>query len=121
MAAKNPFGTRHFLWIDAGLCVRFVIPPLTLSSLWPYMHLEKFVIFSMHHQSPGGMDVHGFPSVAYDELLGRRGWHPGHLVRGNIFGGSAGAVRAALDDYDDILNRTLSRGDVTRNFARPLL
>ena len=31
VAQENPYQTQRFLWMDAGLCVRFVAPPLQLA------------------------------------------------------------------------------------------
>ena len=108
IAAENPLESEHFLWVDAGLCVKFIAPPLSLNVLRPALHRGRFVIFSMHDGAGGLTDVHGFSYKAYSEVLGVA--HPGHLARGNIFGGSARAIAAAVADYDEVLDKTLSRG-----------
>jgi hypothetical protein len=89
VSEDNPFDTEHFLWIDAGLCVRFVAQPLQLASVRPLLH--RFLVYAMHYSYALGEDVHGFPQEAHVKFAGRGAEE---LLRGNIFGGTAAAVQA---------------------------
>ena len=71
MAREEPFATRSLLWIDAGLCARFVAPPLQLADVAaardaPGVAADSggaFLVYAMHESYHDGFDVHGFPQV----------------------------------------------------------
>jgi hypothetical protein len=116
VAQEDPFETETFLWIDAGLCVRFVTPPLQLADV---VHasaghvsrdgggdvaVERFLAYAMAYSYAEGGDIHGFPQEAHLRFSGRAATH---LLRGNILGGSARAVQAMVAEYDRVLEQTL--------------
>ena len=116
VAQEDPFETETFLWIDAGLCVRFVTPPLQLADVahasavhvsrdgGDDVAVERFLVYAMAYSYSEGGDVHGFPQEAHLRFSGRAATH---LLRGNIFGGSARAVQAMVSEYDRVLEQTL--------------
>ena len=105
VAREDPFETPRFLWIDAGLCVRFVQPPLDLGDA--LVSLDRFLVYSMHYDYSEGLDVHGFPQEAHFKFTGQAA---SQLLRGNILGGSVRAVEAAVAEFDGVLEETLHAG-----------
>jgi len=105
VAQEDPFKTKDFLWIDAGLCVRFVDAPLQLQDVRSL--LNRFLVYAMHYSYADGGDVHGFPQEAHVKFAGTGA---SQLLRGNIFGGSADAVRDAVAEFDRVIQQTLEAG-----------
>ena len=76
MAREDPFATRSLLWIDAGLCARFVAPPLQLADVAaardaPGVAADSggaLLVYAMHEAYHDGFDVHGFPQVTFNLL-----------------------------------------------------
>lgn len=105
VAQEDPFQTKDFLWIDAGLCARFVDAPLLLGDVRQL--LNQFLVYAMHYSYTDGGDVHGFPQEAHIKFAGKGA---SQLLRGNIFGGSADAVRDAVAEFDRVIQHTLEAG-----------
>mmetsp|Transcript_25263 Transcript_25263/g.83482 ORF Transcript_25263/g.83482 Transcript_25263/m.83482 type:complete len:695 (-) Transcript_25263:1906-3990(-) len=102
---ENPFGSSQFFWMDAGLCVRFVQPPLNLQAL--HLQSRRFLIYSMDLSYDEGLDVHGFPQDAHMKYSGKAA---NVLLRGNIFGGTGESIRVVSRKMDEVLNMTLKDG-----------
>jgi len=92
-----------------------VTPPLQLADAAPAP--DRFLVYSMHYSYADGADVHGFPQEAHLKLTGEPSTQ---LLRGNIFGGSAAAVLAAVAEFDRVLTETLQAGYMVRARAAAL-
>jgi hypothetical protein len=123
VAAADPLQVGSaglFLWIDAGLCVRFLAPPLRMRRVRELTApaavagggsggAGRFLAYAMDHGYDGGTDVHGFPRAGHTRF-GAAAAAARHLLRGNILGGTRGAVAAALAAFDAALRDTLAAG-----------
>ena len=107
-AAANPFGTRAFVWIDAGITntvpLELVRAALEGEALNAY--LKRFLVLCYPYAAD--REVHGFDHREMARLSGvaRIEW----VVRGGFFGGEAAHVREAARIYDAMLDHTLSAG-----------
>jgi len=107
-ARANPFGTRHFAWVDGGIAN--TVPPdllrrsLRAAGLAGY--LRKFLLLCYPYKAAG--EVHGFEhgALARYANVSSIEW----VARGGFFGGSADFVVEAARLYDAMLSYTLDHG-----------
>lgn len=107
-ARANPFGTRHFVWIDGGIANTVPIDLLrnALESASFPDYLRKFLLLCYPYGAAG--EVHGFDHTA----LARYANVPAieWVARGGFFGGAADFVLEAARLYDVTLGHTLDHG-----------
>jgi hypothetical protein len=107
-ARANPFGTRHFAWIDGGITYLVPLDLLrrTLPSDAMLRALRKFLLICFPYKAVG--EVHGFEHGALARYAGVLAieW----VARGGFFGGSAEFVLQAAELYDAMLRDTLEQG-----------
>jgi hypothetical protein len=107
-ARANPFGTRHFAWIDGG--ITYLVPldllQRSLASAAMLRALRKFLLICFPYKAVD--EVHGFEHGALAHYAGvpTIEW----VARGGFFGGSAEFVLQAVDLYDAMLHDTLEHG-----------
>ncbi len=107
-ARANPFGTRHFVWLDGGITntvpLDLLIESLRAETLARY--LQKFLLLCYPYRAEG--EVHGFAHKA----LARYANVPAieWVARGGFFGGAAAFVVEAARLYDAMLSHTLGQG-----------
>jgi hypothetical protein len=104
----NPFGTRHFVWIDGGIIntVPFDLLQKALGTPCILNHLQKFLLLCYPYRTH--REVHGFEHTA----LARYANVPAieWVARGGFFGGSGDFVLEAARLYDVMLGHTLDHG-----------
>jgi hypothetical protein len=107
-ARANPFGTRHFAWIDGAVTHTVPIGLLAYdqlaANLVPY--LDRFLLLCFPY--PGGREIHGFERRALATYAHTN--HVDWVARGGFFGGRAEYIQKAVMLYDAILEHTLARG-----------
>lgn len=106
-AQADPFQTRFFLWIDAGI-TRTCGALVTQSPWLPELarRLQRFLVCSYPYEH--GDEIHGFERRAIAERAGtdRVRW----VARGGLFGGDRIAIGKVRSLYEVELRETLAAG-----------
>lgn len=107
-ARANPFGTRHFVWIDGGvtLTVRADLLHRSLCGDRLQRHLERFLFLCFPYA--GASEIHGFERAALARYANVA--HVEWVARGGFFGGRADFVGEAARLYEVVLRHTLEHG-----------
>jgi hypothetical protein len=105
----NPFGTGHFLWIDAGLaqtCGAYLGQKNCLAKVTPTLERFLFICFPYI----GGGEVHGYDRAELARLAGTD--YIRRVARGGLFGGSRESIAQANAMYWRLLELSLSQGEM---------
>ena len=107
-ARDNPFGTRHFAWIDASVTrtVRADFLHRSLDGDRLLRHLERFLFLCYPYA--GASEIHGFERAALARYANIA--HVEWVARGGFFGGRADFVDEAARLYAVVLRHTLEHG-----------
>lgn len=106
-AQRNPFGSSHYYWVDAGLAHTV---PAELLNAQAFIRLaalhQRFLLLGYPYDPD--REVHGFDAAALAQLSGvdRTRW----VARGGFFGGAAAAVNEVVAHYSHVLEQTLDAG-----------
>ena len=105
----NPFGTEHFLWIDAGLartCGGYLGQKEWLARVTTTLEAFLFICFPYI----GGGEVHGYDRTELARLAGTD--YIRRVARGGLFGGSRAAITKANAMYWRLLEASLAQGEM---------
>lgn len=105
----NPFGTEHFLWVDAGLaatCGAYLGDPRWVARIEPL--LRKFLFLCFPYEGAG--EIHGFARPAMARFA--RTDHVRWVARGGLFGGQKAAIARANRQYYRLLELSLEQGEM---------
>lgn len=109
VAEENPFNTKYFVWLDAGIANAQCHPgyfskPWLEERLSP--HLEKFLFLCFPYEGHG--EIHGFK---------REGLHKysnvdyvSRVARATFFGGKATECKFLSDKFREIAHKSLDEG-----------
>jgi hypothetical protein len=105
----NPFNTKYFLFVDAGLANTIGDPTGYFNAefeqrVTPHMNKMMYVAFPYQDDAP---EVHGFVKPKLNELAGAV---TQHVCRGGLFGGSKEMINDINDIYYQLLASTLQEG-----------
>jgi hypothetical protein len=103
----NSFGTRHFLWIDAGLartCGAYLGQKDCLARV--ASTLERFLFICFPYI--GGGEVHGYDRAELARLANTD--YIRRVARGGLFGGSRESITNAM--YWRLLEQSLAQGEM---------
>jgi hypothetical protein len=105
-AARNPFGTKYFVWMDGGLPGNAIYAHLSQPRFLRKLNLDRFSVISMPYTT--NEEIHGFDRQACARYCATDfvSW----IVRGGLFGGTAAAVEQVADLYATLLENTLEHG-----------
>jgi hypothetical protein len=106
-AQRNPFGSTHLYWIDAGIG-RDVAPELLHATSFSRLAQQHRRFLLLCHAHEPEREVHGFAAEALAQRAGveRTRW----LAHGDLFGGSAAAITDVGGRYSHHLESTLASG-----------
>lgn len=103
----NPFNTKHFMWLDAGITntvyEKYFTDNRALDKIAPY--LEQFLFLSYPYEA--NSEIHGFDFDAINRYSGKK---VTYVCRGGLFGGTRDSINQANATYYSLLDRTLSDG-----------
>ncbi len=103
----NPFDTKHFIWLDAGITntvyEKFFTENKALDKILPY--LDPFLFLSYPYKA--NTEIHGFDFNAINKHSGET---VKYVCRGGLFGGTKDAINQANGTYYSLLDRTLQEG-----------
>lgn len=103
----NPFNTKHFMWLDAGITntvyEKYFTDNRVLDKILPY--LEQFLFLSYPYEA--NSEIHGFDFDAINRYSGKK---VTYVCRGGLFGGTRDSINQANATYYSLLDRTLSDG-----------
>jgi hypothetical protein len=103
----NPFDTKHFIWLDAGITnsvyEKFFTENRALDKITPY--LDSFLFLSYPYEATD--EIHGFDFQAINRYAGKK---VEHVCRGGLFGGRKEIINQANAMYYSLLNRSLNEG-----------
>lgn len=103
----NPFDTKHFMWLDAGITnsvyEKYFTDNRALDKIAPY--LEQFLFLSYPYEA--NSEIHGFDFDAINRYSGKK---VTYVCRGGLFGGTRDSINQANATYYSLLDRTLSDG-----------
>lgn len=103
----NPFNTKHFMWLDAGITnsvyEKYFTDNRALDKIAPY--LEQFLFLSYPYEA--NAEIHGFDFDAINRYSGKK---VTYVCRGGLFGGTRDSINQANATYYSLLDRTLSDG-----------
>ena len=103
----NPFDTKHFIWLDAGITnsvyEKFFTENRALDKIVPY--LDSFLFLSYPYEATD--EIHGFDFQAINRYAGKK---VEHVCRGGLFGGRKEIINQANAMYYSLLNRSLNEG-----------
>jgi hypothetical protein len=107
-ARANPFGTRYFAWIDAGITHTVSAAALqrALDGDRILRHLERFLFLCYPYA--GADEIHGFERAALARYANVD--YVEWVARGGFFGGRADFVIEAARLYDVVLRHTIEHG-----------
>lgn len=106
-AQRNPFGSSHYYWIDAGISHTV---PAELLQATSFIRLaqqhQRFLLLCYPHDP--AREVHGFDAEALAQRAGvdRTRW----VARGGFFGGAAACINDVAARYSHHLEQTLAQG-----------
>jgi hypothetical protein len=103
----NPFNTKHFMWLDAGITntvyEKYFTDNRVLDKIAPY--LEQFLFLSYPYEA--NLEIHGFDFDAINRYSGKK---VTYVCRGGLFGGTKESINQANATYYSLLDRTLNDG-----------
>ena len=103
----NPFNTKHFMWLDAGITntvyEKYFTDNRALDKIAPY--LEQFLFLSYPYEA--NSEIHGFDFDAINRYSGKK---VTYVCRGGLFGGTKESINHANATYYSLLDRTLNDG-----------
>ena len=103
----NPFNTKHFMWLDAGITStvyeKYFTDNRALDKITPY--LEQFLFLSYPYEA--NAEIHGFDFNAINRYSGKK---LQYVCRGGLFGGTRESINQANSTYYALLNTTLNSG-----------
>lgn len=103
----NPFDTKHFIWLDAGITntvyEKYFTDNKCLDKIIPY--LESFLFLSYPYEAD--KEIHGFD---YNKINKYCGQNVKYVCRGGLFGGSKEFINQANATYYSLLDRSLNDG-----------
>ena len=103
----NPFNTKHFIWLDAGITntvyEKYFTENRALDKILP--HLSDFLFLSYPYEASN--EIHGFDFAAINKYSGKK---VEYVCRGGLFGGNKESINQANATYYSLLDRTLSDG-----------
>jgi hypothetical protein len=105
----NPFGSQHFLWIDAGLartCGAYLGQKDCLARV--ASTLERFLFICFPYI--GGGEVHGYDRAELARLAGAD--YVRRVARGGLFGGSRESIAKANAMYWRLLELSFALGEM---------
>tara|TARA_R110000851_G_scaffold145525_1_gene285043 strand:- start:165 stop:1811 length:1647 start_codon:yes stop_codon:yes gene_type:complete len=104
----NPFQTKFFLWIDAGIA-NTIGDPCNYFTLDFSRKITKEMNKMMYVCFPydGSVEVHGFEKGEFNRLAGET---TDRVARGGMFGGSGYAINQMNPLYYQMLSDTLNSG-----------
>lgn len=104
----NPFDSKYFLWLDAGLTTTvnhgWLIDPIFYKRITNYIDPFLFVSFDYENY-----EMHGLRQAKMDEYAGS---HVTHVCRGGLFGGTKKAIHQAHAQYYGLLQLSLSQNEM---------
>jgi hypothetical protein len=105
-AARNPFDTERFLWMDGGLPGNPVYARLSRRRFVRRLDIEHFRVLCVPYTA--NQEIHGFDRQACARYCATDfvSW----IVRGGLFGGTPAAIQRVADLYDALLDDTLKHG-----------
>ncbi len=105
----NPFGTRHWAWIDGGITNTvhpgYFVHDRVLSKVEQF--LERFFFISFPYT--GASEIHGFGRGAMQTYCGV---DPQFVCRGGFFGGHIDCLAEVNAHYYELLSSTLHAGQM---------
>ena len=103
----NPFDTKHFMWLDAGITnsvyEKYFTDNRALDKIEPY--LEQFLFLSYPYEA--NTEIHGFDFDAINRYSGKK---VTYVCRGGLFGGTRESINQANSTYYSLLETTLNGG-----------
>lgn len=104
----NPFNTKYFMWVDAGLTNTVPQSLLTSETFYTNItkHLDPFLFLSFDYDSKTE-EVHGMKRAYVNKYAGEE---MGFVCRGGMFGGSKLAIHYAHQSYYGLLEASLKEG-----------
>jgi len=104
---RNPFGSSHYYWIDAGLSHTVPAELLQAASFIRLAQLQQRFLLLCYPHDPV-REVHGFDAAALAQRAGveRTRW----VARGGFFGGTAASIHDVAARYSHHLEQTLTQG-----------
>ena len=105
----NPFGSEHYLWIDAGLdrtCGGYLDNPYWISRITSL--LEKFLFVCFPYI--GSSEIHGFERDAMAKMANTD--YIRRVARGGLFGGTREYIIKANKLYYELLEQSFSQGEM---------
>jgi hypothetical protein len=106
----NPFSTKYFMFIDAGISNTIGNPLEYLDDTFEQRitpHLENKMMYLAFPYQDDAPEVHGFTKPKLNELAGTV---TQHVCRGGLFGGAKEAINDINDVYYHLLSSTLQAG-----------
>jgi hypothetical protein len=102
----NPFNTKYFFWIDAGLVNTVSVEHLSnMNRLETYMKDigDDFLFLSYPYETQS--EVHGFNAEKFNEYCGEKSQY---VCRGGFFGGSKAKINDLNSEYYNQLSSSLN-------------
>lgn len=105
----NPFDTKYFLWMDAGLANtvgnihEIINDPNFQRRITPKLNKMLYVCFPYD----GKVEVHGFRKDKMDQFAGKE---TTYVARGGVFGGTKDVINTFNGMYYSLLDDTLGQG-----------
>lgn len=105
----NPFKTKNFFWIDAGI-TNTVHPGYfthdNVFSKLPYLtdKLDKFIFLRYPYE--GGLEIHGFGREALTKFSAAKSVN--YVCRGGFFGGDKNSINSINSLYYQVLDNTIN-------------
>lgn len=107
-AARNPFNSDYFFWLDGGI-TNTVNPTFLekLDSIDKYMNTieDKFLMLSFPYESHE--EVHGFEAKKFSEFCGKKSKY---VCRGGFFGGTKDSIEKCYPRYKKIMEECFDSG-----------
>ena len=113
VAEENPFTTKYFVWIDAGIAnpdhkmhANYFSKPWLEERLSP--HLEKFLFLCFKYEGNGEIHEHGFKREGIQKYCNVD--YVSRMVRGAFFGGKATECKFLSEKFREIAHKSLDEG-----------
>ena len=106
-AQRNPFGSTHYYWIDAGISHTVPAELLQAASFIRLAQQHRRFLLLCYPHDPE-REVHGFDAAALAQRAGveRTRW----VARGGFFGGASAYINDVAARYSHHLEQTLAQG-----------
>lgn len=109
----NPFNTKYFLWIDAGLANTVdhstLIHPEFYNNI--VKHIDPFLFLSFKYETVDGTkEIHGLKVENMRALSGEQDRTEWNVCRGGLFGGTKKSLDFAHGTYYGLLSNSLDQG-----------